>query len=236
VSLVSGLNFNALKLPVVSIVDKRINMDFEIGLLANEVVFGNLLSPPLPPDQWIREVRLWFETSLAMMQELTLGFVDISSFSNTDGAFILRPVAGRPEGDRKAAEWQCTDQKVRSRGQVQNFNVAGLIVIVVSTLSIVLVGLLLEICVGIFRHFRRGRPGRLRQFARASDNLYWLLHTGLRGSGAYPWRYGSQESVADEEIPVIDPSARFESPMNDDGSWAPFYRYLPQQPKASTTV
>lgn len=196
------------------------------GLLANEVLFKGKLSPALPPDQWVREVRLWFETALSMMQDLTLNFLDISSFNNTGGAFTVTPVSNHDESDRQAAEWQCTGQKVRSRGQVQNFNVAGLIFIVATATTIVLVGLLLESCVGIFRRVWKKRPGQLRQFARATDNLYWLLHAGLRSSGAYHWRYGSYDDVRGKEVPIIDDPMCFGPPVNGDNSWAPFYRVV----------
>lgn len=196
----------------------------ETGLLANEALFKGMLSPALPSDQWIREVRLWFETALSMLQDLTLGFLDISGFNNTQGAFQVTPVKNRSPSDREAAEWQCTGQKVRSRGQVQNFNVTGLIIIVGISTIIILVGLLLEPCVGVFRAIWKRPAGQLRQFARATDNRFWLLHAGLRGQGAYQWKYGSHDHVRGKEVPIIDGGLYFAPPVNDDGSRAPFYR------------
>jgi len=133
------------------------------------------------------------------------------------------------------AEWQCTGQKVRCRGQAQNFNVAGLIVIVAMATTIVLVGLLLEPCVGVFRGIWKRRPRQLCQFARATDNLYWLLllHAGLCGSGAYQWRYGSYDSVHGEEVLIIDDPVCFGPPVNDDNSWEPFYQLAPPSPASS---
>jgi len=194
-----------------------------------------MLSPALPSDQWIREVRLWFETALSMLQDLTFGFLDISGFNDTKSAFTVQPVSSRDESDRQAAEWQCTGQKVRCRGQAQNFNVAGLIVIVAMATTIVLVGLLLEPCVGVFRGIWKRRPRQLCQFARATDNLYWLLllHAGLCGSGAYQWRYGSYDSVYGEEVLIIDDPVCFGPPVNDDNSWEPFYQLAPSSPASS---
>ena len=206
----------------------------KLGLLANEVLFKGKLSPALPSDQWIREVQLWFETALSILQELTLGFVDISAFNNTEGAFKVQPVSSRNKSDREAAEWQCTAQKVRARGRAQNINVAGLIIIVATATTIVLAGLLLEPCVGIYRGLRKRQPGQLRQFARATDNLYWLLHAGLRGSGAGQWRYGSYDSIHGSEVPIIDDPVCFGPPVNDDSSWALFYRLQP--PKTAFSV
>jgi len=167
-----------------------------------------------------------------MLQEFTITFLDVSGFNDTTGAFKIAPVANQPVEDRRAAEWQCTGQKIRSRGQVQNFNVAAVFAIVVITGSILLIDLLLEPCVAIFRgrcrkqpgQLRERRAGELRQFSRATDNLYWLLYAGLRGSGAHPWRFGSDEEVREEEIPIIDGPVQFWPPVEDDYSWAPFYR------------
>ena len=90
-----------------------------------------------------------------MAQENILTFLDISSFNSTPGAFILGPVADRDPADRAAAEWQCTGQKIRSRGRAQNFNVAGLIVVIVVSASILLVGLLLEPCIALLWRLRK---------------------------------------------------------------------------------
>jgi len=176
-----------------------------------------------------------------MLQELTLTFLDVSGFNDTTGAFKVEPVSNRSVEERRAAEWQCTGQKIRSRGQVQNFNVVAIVAIVVITGSILLIGLLLEPCVAVFRgrckrqpgQLRERRPGELRQFSRATDNLYWLLYAGLRSSEAHPWQFGSDEELRDKEIPIIDAPVQFWPPINDDYSWAPFYRCKPSSAESS---
>ena len=192
-----------------------------------------MLSTPLPSDQWIREVSLWFETSLATIQESVFAFVDVSSYLNTSGAFLIEPVAGRPAAMREAAEWQCTGQKMRSRAQVQNFRVAGLVALVAIAAAVILAGAFLEPGMALVRSRLGGgrrSGGRLRQFARATDGVYWLLHAGLRGSGAaaHPWQYGRGEEVGDEEVPMLGtPGVRFWPPVEGDGRLAPFYRCQP---------
>jgi hypothetical protein len=208
------------------------------ALLANEAVLRNGLSPALPPDQWIREVRLWFETGLAVLQERTLLWLDMRAFNTSDGAFRLDAVAQRTDVFREPGEWACANQKVRARlGQAQNFSVVRLVVVVVVAVAVLVLGWLLEPCVALVRRLRRrcgwcSGDGQMRQFARATDNLYWLLHAGLRGAGAaeYPWRYGDADEdgeegvVRDEEVPMLDVPGQFWPPVNHDGSWAPFYR------------
>ena len=205
------------------------------GLLAQEATFNNMISIPLPSDQWIREVSLWFETSLATIQERVLTFIDVSRYKDTSGAFIIDPIADRPPDQRSAAEWQCTAQKMRSRAQVQNFRVVGLVALVAAAAAVILAGELLEPVVALVRRLRgrggRGGAGRLRQFARATDGVYWLLHAGLRGSGAgaHAWRYGrGDDEVGDEDVPVLGtPGVRFWPPVQEDGRLATFYRCRP---------
>ncbi|KAH7126080.1 hypothetical protein EDB81DRAFT_910906, partial [Dactylonectria macrodidyma] len=151
------------------------------ALLASELVYNNAISPPLPDEQWIREVTLWFQTGLSILQEQMMLFLDISALNDTSGAFILEPVKNSSEKDHVESEWQCTAQKIQSQGQVQNFNFAVVMIITTVAASIVILAWTLDSFVGCVRKRRDEPNGGVRQFARNTDNLYWLLHAGLQG-------------------------------------------------------
>jgi hypothetical protein len=166
-----------------------------------------------------------------MMQELALEFLDMSPYRDLKDVFATSLISERPEEERRVVEWQCYDQKIRSRGEAQNFGVAGLVTVATICTTIIAVGIGLEPCVRFWRGRRARtkagtarRMGEVREFARAVDNIYWLLHAGLRGSGAGPWMYGAGELVEGETIPTLDGHLPFGPPVESDGAWAPFYR------------
>ncbi|CVK99058.1 uncharacterized protein FPRN_03851 [Fusarium proliferatum] len=189
------------------------------GLLASELVYNNAISPPLPDDQWIKEVTLWFQTGLSILQEQIMLFLDISAYNDTSGAFILEPVKELPGKDRAELEWQCAAQKIPSQGQVQNFHFAAVIVIGTVSATIILIGLILEPLIGWTRKptskedkedKKEKKEKNKRQLARDMDSLYWLLRAALLGIGVTAW------NDDEGDIPVTTTGVTVQHPGKDD--------------------
>jgi hypothetical protein len=206
-----------------------------VALLANELLYNDIVSPALPSDQWIREVTLWFQTGLAMFQEHLMVFLNISKFNITSGAFQIYPVESMDQAGKDEAQWQCTSQKIRSNGQVQNFNFTALIVTIVLSFCIIITSLLIEPCAKLLRSSCRNRAGFLRQYARYTDNTYWILHVAMAATGVGPWRYGNDNVLKGTQVPTVSGPATLWPPVNDDNSLAGFYRagFAPADPLAT---
>ncbi|KAF3907983.1 hypothetical protein ABW20_dc0100483 [Dactylellina cionopaga] len=171
------------------------------GLRASEFVYNNALSAPLPDDQWIREVTLWFQTGLSILQEQIVQFLDITLYNNSSDAFILLPTEILPDKERAQSEWQCAVQKIRSQGQFQNFNLTVLIIIAAIALLIIIISLVLETGVKYIRK-KFKFSSNTAQFTRSTDNLYWLLHAALLGGGVGDWKYGDNDQLEGVDIPI----------------------------------
>jgi hypothetical protein len=195
-----------------------------LGLLANEEAFFDFLSGPLPADQWMREVTLWFQTGLSKMQELIMANIDSSILGNPNSHLVIQSVkeANISESEREAAERQCGNQMINTRGQVQNFHFVGLIITIVVSMLIILVGLFVEPCMKLKRLLRPSSVGRARSAAWETDSMYYVLRVALEGIGARGWRRGGKGQGCD--IWVIDPDTRLQPPVLGDNAVDGFYR------------
>ena len=84
-----------------------------------------MISPGLQDDQWHQEARLWFETGLAKFQLKTAEFANILLTVRDGTAYqMVSADAYSPFPELNAAlESQCSQQRIRSQGQVQNLKV-----------------------------------------------------------------------------------------------------------------
>jgi len=160
------------------------------ALWANTLT-GGISSPSLPDNQWQIEVLGWFQTNLARIQGSVVEFA-----SNTAGISPFGSIGiqnGQRLGDPpssaegRAQLDQCANQLVQAVGEVQNFSLCGVLVIVCLSAAVVLLDWSLEWMVDFFGH-RDSVPKRARQ----ADGKLHLLRMALRGSttGGDDWELG----------------------------------------------
>ncbi|ENH68037.1 hypothetical protein FOC1_g10001734 [Fusarium oxysporum f. sp. cubense race 1] len=162
------------------------------ALWANNMVTGHV-SFGLPEDQWKTEVIGWFQTNLAMLQAYV---VDFASNTADFGSFgYVEPPRSRYQQE------QCTQQLVQAVGEVQNFSVCGMLIIICVSAALVLLDCSLERIVGFVDDFY-GRDSMARR-ARQADNKLHLLRMALGGNEWVLGRWG---------IPVRDGAAKYNRP------------------------
>lgn len=191
-----------------------------LGLLASEYIINMgadvrhqtpAYSVSLPDNQWEREITLWFETMLATIQvqlPLFSQSVDRDSLGPFPQDFLIFSPIDSIESDvvRDAVSRSCYSNKMKSVGQYQNFNLISLVLIVGVSIFIIVISLVLEPLVGLFRRrFRKshGGNGYARQLARDADGKYWLLGAALARAGAESkdWTRGGKNF--DSAIPIL---------------------------------
>ena len=162
------------------------------ALWANNMVTGHV-SFGIPEDQWKTEVIGWFQTNLAMLQAYV---VDFASNTADLGPFgYVQPPKSRYQQE------QCTQQLVQAVGEVQNFSVCGMLIIVCVSAALVLLDCSLERIVDFVDDFY-GRDSMARR-ARQADNKLHHLRMALGGN---EWVLGRWH------IPVRDGAAKYNRP------------------------
>lgn len=175
------------------------------GLLARDFAFGDIFSAHLPSDQWQKEVKLWFATGLALLQGHILRFLDRIDLSSPEvyGRYLTHVPLDKLSGrEREAADYNCHNQKITTTGQFQNFQLLGVLIVIVSCVFIILISLFLELTVGYVRRYWVSKDGQARQLAREMDNQFWLLRMSLEGAGVSGWRRGGRKM--DSSIPIME--------------------------------
>jgi hypothetical protein len=159
-------------------------------LWANNLATANL-SPGLPDNQWQIEVLGWFQTTLAKIQASMVEFasstVGVSPFGNADSSAYRSNVEGAGE-----LGVQCWNQLVRTAGDVQNFNFAGVMVIVCISVFLVVLDCMLGTVVSLVSRCLRLGPST--EAARRADSNLHLLKKALETPGEDAardgWRLG----------------------------------------------
>ncbi|KAH6982411.1 hypothetical protein EDB80DRAFT_825066 [Ilyonectria destructans] len=213
-SMALGLNVNqratliriALLMGLVDIGTLGVGSLGAAGLLARDHTYSDVFSAPLPSDQWQREVRLWFETGLALLQAHILRFlgrIDQSSPLMYGYFLTYRPLSELPNGpEREATHRLCYNQKIAMTGSYQNFRVPEVVLVITLSVWIIAVSLVLEPCMKIIRRVWVTREGQLREQSRDMDSKFWLLHKALESVGVEPWRRGGK--ALNLSIPVAN--------------------------------
>jgi hypothetical protein len=185
------------------------------GLLARESVMEDTRSLRLPADQWEKEVRLWFESRLALLQAHIMRFLDrIDKTSPVyERTLVYQPYESLPAGpERDAVRYSCDNMRVKATGQHQNFRAWVVALIVLPSILLIVLSLSLPTLVRLVRdHIWVTQEGRQRQLARDLDHQYWLLRVALEGTGVGPWRRGGKK--ADSNIPVVDDLQTLSAPL-----------------------
>ncbi len=163
------------------------------ALQAHRLAVWNV-SPGLPDNQWQAEVEGWFRMNLARLQANVVEFAvksggtlsanfEASTREGKLGMWPLTPVQ----------EEQCGNQLVRAVGEVQNFSLVGVLVVVCMSVALVVVDLSLERVVDLVwsRCGRRAAPSVAD--AREADGKLHLLHAALAAAAgkAKDWELGS---------------------------------------------
>ncbi|KAK0732106.1 hypothetical protein B0H67DRAFT_640410 [Lasiosphaeris hirsuta] len=186
------------------------------GLLARESVFEDTRSLRLSPDQWEKEVRLWFESRLALLQAHIMRFLDRIDTTSPiyERTLVYQPYDSLPPGkERDAVYNSCNNMRITTAGRYQNFRFWVVMIVVIFSVLIVTISVSLEMLMKIVRRIWVTKDGRARQLARDSDSQYWLLRLALEGAGIGPWRRGGEK--ADSNIPVVD-HVQSLSPLSTD--------------------
>lgn len=98
----------------------------------------NQLSLPLPYDQWILEVRGWFEIGLAKMQAYAVDYA--ANTYQGDFGSIKIPQGIHAQFQSIFTE-QCATQKIRSTNDIQNLSLTGIIIVAVAGGILWIIGL-----------------------------------------------------------------------------------------------
>ncbi|KAF9773352.1 hypothetical protein IL306_008858 [Fusarium sp. DS 682] len=99
------------------------------ALRAQRSIFSSV-SVGLPSDQWMREARGWFETTLAMYQlrVVSFAFKDDSQL-DPDMRLNLALTTSQKTNITADLERMCSQQKLRNTAQWQTFSISGLAII-----------------------------------------------------------------------------------------------------------
>jgi hypothetical protein len=177
------------------------------ALSASSQIFGQGLSAALPNNQWQDEVTSWFAVSLAVLQQI---FVEYATSPSPDHLINATPANLTTMGDLGSPVTRaiCSNQKIRSNGDYQNFSVLGLCCILAIGGITILVSLLLDYLLGaVHRRMKLGREGRTRWMADSNLQVQRMMY---EGRGYNKWQ-GHMDTVPVylEELPVNLDGATF---------------------------
>ncbi|GAB1315231.1 hypothetical protein MFIFM68171_05441 [Madurella fahalii] len=161
------------------------------GLWAHKMAIGNI-SPGLPDNQWQIEVLGWFQTNLARMQANVVEFASKAagtapSSGNTGSRrrLTMMPMT-------QAQREQCDNQLVQAVGEVQNFSLLGVLVIVCVSVIVVLVDCSLQPIVDFIVPFLGRRSASTRDARQADSKLHLARMALTRATkGGNEWELGS---------------------------------------------
>jgi hypothetical protein len=151
-------------------------------------------------------VRLWFETSLVKLQTSVIEFA--SKSINPPYITALTADYFTLASQRNAYTRQCANQRIQSPSSVQNFNFLGVMLVIVLSFTLILIAMVIERFVSLFRRFSKSDIGHFRELSSEADMNMHLLRMVLENAGINNWsqsRFGVpvvQESLAQEVILV----------------------------------
>jgi len=145
---------------------------------ARSVLDGNQYAK-LPVDQWRREVGRWFSIGLAMVQRGMVEFVTGPALKDAQQYFV-------DVGGEWAVQDDCRAQRVRGVTGVRNFDVKGMVVLLVLGCFVALMGLALDTIVGLAQGVLH--TGDERRLAWLMDNIFQIQRVALESEGVGGWR------------------------------------------------
>lgn len=182
------------------------NTSFDIvDVLSNEVLLASQSyhdpPAPLPPNQWVLEVKNIHATMLASMQSLMLAHV--SGPSNPNSRQYMDPASTPDE------QTLCTSQ-MATRNDYASFSTLGIAMILALGGVVIIIGLSIEL---ITRTIRKStNRGTYRQLGWDVSEVLQLQRLAYEGHGMGNWR-GDADSV-----PITAREDRFRTPVwRDNG-------------------
>lgn len=106
----------------------------------------------LPPNQWQKEVTIWFQTCLAKEQAWAVEWATYPR--NVDFDLTGKNMSFTPNPPRHAYAQQCSDQMIKDASGYLNFSVLGVALIIAMGGMIIVVGTSVDTVVGWFRSVR----------------------------------------------------------------------------------
>ena len=188
-SAIKSLNYRPLQSSVQALMYQAAwNTSFDIvDVLNNEVLLASqsyhASATPLPPNQWVIEVKNIHATILASMQSLMLARV--SSLSNQDFRQYLDPASSNDE------QTLCTSQ-IATRNDYASFSTFGIAMILALGGVIIIIGLSIEFIVNTIR--KSSNRGTCRQVEWDVSEVLQLQRLAFEGQGMGNWR-GDADSV-----------------------------------------
>jgi hypothetical protein len=156
------------------------------ALMANDILLKQW-SPGLPANQWMWEVDRWFQTLMAYIQ------IHTTEFPNNQW-HIENPELPRPQpasewrgGTSDAMEQLCHSQLVRSTNDYQSFSLAGILIVVVLSATVISTSWLLEPCIFRLRSRQPNGRKRYKRVAHSEDGKLQLLRRILQAAGYGGW-------------------------------------------------
>ncbi|KAF7190092.1 hypothetical protein HII31_08423 [Pseudocercospora fuligena] len=136
----------------------------------------------VPDDQWITEITKWYKASLANIQYRMVEFPNnaISQYSSSENMSLNYTAA-------EAMSALCHNQLVRSTAQCQSFSLAGLLIVVIFSCSIIFTSWGIDSCVAKRKDRRDGGVKRYKRLAWIADGKLQLLRMALQGAGYDGW-------------------------------------------------
>lgn len=184
------------------------------ALLASDRII-ELVGTGLPNDQWQREVRSWFETSLARIQWVLIEY-NANTVNPGDYGFVSLPSKTSADPVGQAQNELCYSQRVRNTGNYQTFSLAGVSITAIVGGFLYILSLSLERCV---KSHRAGNDETShRETARIADNKYHLLRKNLRPTDQLDDRM-AWDNVSDD-IPVARSGMTFWMPRPKAGDYS----------------
>lgn len=156
------------------------------ALKAQETVSGVFQTTKLPDDQWVIELAAWNAIALARIQATVLEYATGPINVVEQGGKIIRPTS-----DNKVGQKICKRQLIFNIAGYQNFNMLGVILILVISSAFVIVSLVLDIVVGWIQGWMGKHYARL---SWVEDGYLQLQRMAYEGAGHVGWK-GSADNV-----------------------------------------
>ncbi len=170
------------------------------ALAATDKVFDSV-SGGLPDNQWQQETKLWFETSLAKIQQYIVDY-PANKLADLTPGFTFTSFA---------LDHQCSSQIVQTTGAYQNFSFLGISIILVICPIIIMTSFSLETFVQrVFPNRKPEGSKRHKTTAYIAHGILQLTRMALEGAG-----YDGFAKDMNEVPVTTGGNTQFEAPMED---------------------
>lgn len=175
------------------------------SLLAARTVNGYFQTAQLSEDHWVDEVKNWFSISLAALQAVALEYATGPDDPYFD-AYLKTPA----EDIQKS---QCDRQRVRDAQGYVNYDMKGLIVLVVVGAALAFFGLIFETLMSYAT--RLNHRWKDSWAAWLADGIYHIHMTALESKGVKGWH--DRNKVVPKSRDVVDGEEKPELPPRPEG-------------------